>query len=156
MKRAKRGFASRLSSKNSLCEHETRAALRGLPMLLVPVKVDRSSIHGLGIFSAQPIKRYARIWQFTPGFDLDLDPSELERHPAHFRATMLHYGYIDPRRKRFILCCDDYRFLNHSDTPNVQVDTTASPYGIYFAARDIFVGEELTVDYGVVEGTRPG
>jgi SET domain-containing protein len=68
---------------------------------------------------------------------------------------MLHYGYIDPRRNRFILCCDDYRFMNHSDTPNVQVDTGADPHGRDFAARDIEVGEELTVDYGIVEGARP-
>jgi hypothetical protein len=99
--------------------------------------------------------KHTRVWQFTPGFDLDLDPGELERQPAYFRATMLHYGYVDPRRNRFILCCDDYRFMNHSDTPNVQVDTGADPHGIDFAARDIEVGEELTVDYGIVEGARP-
>ena len=42
-------------------------------MLLVPVKVDRSSIHGLGIFASQAIRVNTRIWSFTPGFDLDLD-----------------------------------------------------------------------------------
>ena len=76
--------------------------LEELPMLLIPVHVDKSSIHGMGIFASQPIKVNARIWQFTPGFDLDLDPSALEQQPAHFRATMLHYGYIDPRRNRYI------------------------------------------------------
>jgi len=122
--------------------------------LLVPVRVDRSSIHGMGIFASQPIKVNARIWQFTPGFDLDLDPSALEQQPAHFRATMLHYGYIDPRRNRYILCCDDYRFINHSNTPNVRVDAAEDFYGVDFAARDIDTGEELTVDYGIVEGAR--
>jgi SET domain-containing protein len=126
-----------------------------LPMLLVPVNVDKSSIHGIGIFAAQPIKGDTRIWQFTPGFDLDLDPRALEHQPAHFRATMLRYGYIDPRCNRFILCCDDYRFINHSNTPNVRVDPTEDCYGVDFAARDIEAGEELTVDYGIVEGVRP-
>ena len=124
-------------------------------MLLVPVRVDKSSIHGMGIFASQPIKGNTPIWQFTPGFDLDLDPSALEQQPAHFRATMLHYGYIDPRRNRFILCCDDYRFINHSNVPNVQVDPTEDVHGVDFAARDIEAGEELTVDYGIVEGVRP-
>jgi len=124
-------------------------------MLLVPVSIDRSSIHGLGIFALQPIKANTRIWQFTPGFDLDLDPSALEQQPAHFRATMFHYGYIDPRRNRFVLCCDDYRFINHSDAPNVRADPAEDSYGVDFAARDIETGEELTVDYGIVEGARP-
>ena len=124
-------------------------------MLLVPVTVDRSSIHGMGIFASQLIRGNTRIWQFTPGFDLDLDPSALEQQPNHFRATMLHYGYIDHRRNRFILCCDDYRFINHSNAPNVRVDPTQDFYGVDFAARDIEAGEELTVDYGIVEGARP-
>jgi SET domain-containing protein len=39
--------------------------------------------------------------------------------------------------------------------PNVRVDPTGDFYGVDFAARDIETGEELTVDYGVVEGVRP-
>ena len=124
-------------------------------MLLIPVKVNRSLIHGIGIFASQAIDANTRIWSFTSGFDLALDPSALEQQPAHFRETMLHYGYIDPRRHRFILCCDDYRFINHSDTPNVRVDPGKELYGVDIAARDIQAGEELTVDYGIVEGRRP-
>ena len=124
-------------------------------MLLIPVQVNKSPIHGIGIFASQAIEADTYIWRFTPGFDLDIDPSVLELQPAHFREKMLHYGYIDPRRNRFILCCDDYRFINHSDTPNVRVDSGKELYGVDFAARDIQVGEELTIDYGIVEGRRP-
>ena len=124
-------------------------------MLLIPVKVNRSSIHGIGIFASQAIVADTCIWRFTSGFDLDIEPSALELQPAHFRESMLHYGYIDPRRHRFILCCDDYRFINHSDTPNVRVDIRQELYGVDFAARDIQAGEELTVDYGIVDGRHP-
>ncbi len=124
-------------------------------MLLVPVRVDRSPIHGLGIFTVAPLARGTLVWRFTPQFDLALDPAVLDEQPPHFRMTMLHYGYIDPRVNLFILCCDDYRFINHSDTPNVSVDPGADRYGVDVAARDIDAGEELTVDYGLVEGFRP-
>jgi len=68
---------------------------------------------------------------------------------------LLHYGYIDPRLRRFILCCDDARFINHSDTPNIVPEFDEGGYGIDVAARDIAEGEEITADYGIVEGARP-
>ena len=59
-------------------------------MLLIPVKVDRSPIRGLGIFAVTPIARGTRVWEFTPGFDLDIDPRKLEQHPKQFQEKMLH------------------------------------------------------------------
>lgn len=124
-------------------------------MLLITVRVDRSVIHGLGAFAVQPIAKGAEVWRFTPGFDLDLDPAALDDLPEHFRDTLLHYGYIDPRLGRYILAVDDARFFNHSDTPNLEVDFSQDPYGVDLAARDIAPGEELTIDYVWVEGRRP-
>ena len=123
--------------------------------MLIPVRVDRSPIHGLGVFAVHRIAKETVVWRFTPGFDLDVDPEVLDEQPSHFRQIMLHYGYIDPRLNRFILCCDDCRFINHSDTPNVRVVAGTEPYGLDVAARDIEPGEELTVDYEFVEGFRP-
>ena len=125
-------------------------------MLLVPVRVGPSLIHGLGAFAAAPIAEGTLVWRFTPGFDLDLDPRLLDEQPASFRDTLLHYGYIDPRAERFILCCDDARFINHSDSPNVGVRFELDRYGVDIALRDIAAGEEITVDYQAVEGSRPG
>jgi hypothetical protein len=125
-------------------------------MLLIPVRIDRSLIHGLGVFAVGPIARGTPIWRFTAGFDLDLDPGVLAQQPAHFRQVMLHYGYIDRRLNRFVLCCDDYRFVNHSDTPNVEAGPQVDDHGVDVAARDIDAEEEITVDYRFVEGARPG
>jgi uncharacterized protein len=124
-------------------------------VLLVPVRVGQSDIHGLGAFALEPISRGTTVWRFTPGFDLELNPSILDAQPQHFRRSLLHYGYIDARLNRFILCCDDARFINHSDTPNVRSDFDLDRYGIDVAVRDIAAGEEITVDYKLVEGSRP-
>ena len=124
-------------------------------MLLVKTRVDRSSIHGFGSFAVIPIPEGSEVWRFTPGFDLDLDPRCLESQPPLFRERLLHYGYIDPRLHRYILCCDDARFINHSDEPNVRPDVTRDRYGTDVALRDIAAGEEITIDYRLVEGSRP-
>lgn len=124
-------------------------------MLCVPVQVRPSPIHGLGVFATEPIPQGTEVWRFTPGFDLDLDPRVLEEQPPHARARLLHYGYLDPWLNRFILCCDDARFINHSDTPTLCGDRVTDRYGVDFAARDVGAGEELTLDYQAVEGMRP-
>jgi hypothetical protein len=121
-------------------------------MLLVRVQVDRSAIEGLGVFALEPIAKDTPVWRLTPGFDLD--PELVEAQPEPLRERLLHYGYIDPRLGRYILCCDDARFLNHSDTPYLRPDFSRDLYGIEIAVRDIVAGEELTVDYRSVEGER--
>jgi uncharacterized protein len=124
-------------------------------VLLVSVVVQPSPIHGLGTFAVAPIAKGTPVWRFTPGFDLDIDPAALERQPGHFRKVLLHYGYLDTRLQRYILCCDDARFINHSAEPNLASDYSADRYGVDVAARDIARGEELTIDYGLVEGLSP-
>jgi SET domain-containing protein len=124
-------------------------------MLLVRVHIKPSKIHGLGAFAVDAIARGTAVWRFTPRFDLDLDPALLDAQPRHFRERLLHYGYIDARLSRFILCCDDARFINHSDTPNLLSDFDRDRYGVDIAGRDIVAGEEITIDYRLVERCRP-
>jgi SET domain-containing protein len=107
------------------------------------------------VFAVDPIPSGTEVWRFTPGLDLDLDPSVLDAQSPLARESLLHYGYIDLRLHRYILGCDEVRFFNHSDTPNVMPDFTLDRYGVYSAVRDIAAGEEITVNYEWVDGERP-
>jgi len=121
-------------------------------MLLVPVRVAPSPIRGLGVFTLEPIREGRDVWRFTPGFDLDLDPALVEAQPEPFRGRLLHYGYIDPRLRRYILCADGARSINHGEHANLRADYAGDRYGVGRAARDIDAREELTPDYRVLEG----
>ena len=61
----------------------------------------------------------------------------------------------DRNMRRIILCFDDARFVNHSDTPNVATDYAQDPYGLDVALRDIATGEEVCWDYSTSIGS-PG
>jgi SET domain-containing protein len=124
-------------------------------VLLVRTRVDRSAIHGLGLFAAEHVPRGTRVWCFTPGFDLELDPAVLDEQPALLRERLEHYGYVDPQLSRYILCCDDARFINHSSNPNLTTDRSLGRHGVDVACRDIAPGDELTIDYLTIEGSRP-
>lgn len=118
-------------------------------MLLVRTYLAASAIHGIGLFAAEPIAGGTTIWEFTPGFDLDLSEADLDRLSKPCRVRVLEYAYFNAARQRYILCSDDARFINHSDTPNT-IDRgfgAADAEGTTVAARDIQSGEEITSDY---------
>jgi hypothetical protein len=72
------------------------------------------------------------------------------------RTFFSHYGYLDRNVQRIILCFDDARFVNHSDSPNVATDYALDAYGVDVALRDIARGEELTMDYANFEEAARG
>jgi SET domain-containing protein len=113
-------------------------------MFLVPTFLRPSPIHGIGVFTQISIAKGAKIWEFTPGFDHVYAESDLAALTEVQRATVLFYGYCDPRwADKIVLCGDNARHFNFSAEPNtVELDFSAPPAS--YAARDIAAGEELT------------
>jgi uncharacterized protein len=119
-------------------------------VLLVRTRIGPSTIHGTGLFAAEPIREGTRLWEFTHGFDVYLEPAEIDALPPTSRAQMQKYTYRDAKTGRCVLCADDARFFNHCDAPNT-IDL-AGAEGVTIAARDIAAGEELTCDYRAFDG----
>jgi uncharacterized protein len=116
-------------------------------MLLVDTELRPSPIHGIGVFSKQFIPSGSIVWSFTPGFDLEIEPPEIDRLSPPAREQFLRYSYLDVLTGKYVLCFDDGRFFNHSDSPNVIDGLTPDTAQSSIAVRDIFPGEELTCDY---------
>ena len=118
-------------------------------MMLVKTRLGLSAIHGIGLFADQDIPKGTPVWEFTEGFDQAIPREQLDKVPEAARADFLKYSYTSKKNgKYYILCCDDARFFNHSEDPNVM----SRPNGnvnedLDIAARDIQRGEELTCDY---------
>ena len=114
-------------------------------MLLVKTILGPSPIHGIGIFANEFIAKGTVIWEFTPGFDVYVNPDEVQRLSAAAQVQMLKYCHRERETGQYVLCADDARFFNHSDQPNTY--DLPGREGPTVAARDIEVGEELTCDY---------
>jgi SET domain-containing protein len=117
-------------------------------MMLVETEVRRSPIHGLGVFLLAPVRKGELIWRFDSRIDRTYVPEEIESLPAHIQRYLTTYSTWHQDSGVFVLCGDNGRYFNHSDTPNTISSGIA--FGDDRAARDLDAGEELTSDYRTI------
>lgn len=116
---------------------------------MVKTKIGPSKIHGLGLFADQFIAKGTPIWKFKRDFDLKYTEAELNQLSEPPREQFLHYcySYTDKTGHYYVVCADDYRFLNHSIKPNItNTDVADEEEGVDIAIADIQIGEELVCD----------
>jgi uncharacterized protein len=121
-------------------------------MMCVENYLDKSPIHGIGVYAGAFIPRGTLIWEFTPGFDQVHPDASLAQLTPVQRAIVLFYCYREPGLDGVVLCCDNARHYNFDANPNS--GTGPRPTRVHgclstFALRDIQPGEELT--YAVEE-----
>ena len=114
-------------------------------MLLIETRLKRSRIHGIGLFADKRIRKGTKIWRYSKDIDLVLSPKNLQHLAEPSRKQITAYIYKDIITKQIVLCGDDARYFNHSNTPNV-IDVPGDPY-LCIAKRNIRKGEELTHNY---------
>ncbi len=113
-------------------------------MMLVRSYLAPSPIEGLGVYAVEPIKKGDAVWKFDRTFDQLISLDQVNAAPDHVREFIDRYSYAFHDDPSFVvLDADDGRYMNHSDTPNL--DFRDPEWGV--ALRDIAAGEELTCDY---------
>lgn len=114
-------------------------------MMLVPTYLDKSAIHGIGVFASDFVAAGTRVWEFTADFDQVFLEEALATLSPLQRETVLFYGYMEPGIDGVVLCCDNARHFNLLRDANCGSGRHASQnYLSTFALRDIAAGEELT------------
>jgi SET domain-containing protein len=118
-------------------------------MLMIPVEVRKSEIHGQGIFALHDIRESAVIWQFEPGLDRRVSLFAIKHTEPRMREYIMERGYINPHQPdQFVLCLDAAQFLNFApigQKPNLALGGIQDGEHILLAAVDISAGTELTV-----------
>ena len=111
-------------------------------MLLIKTRLDRSPIHGIGVFALEDIEAGAPVWEFVADFDSKWTVNQFQNFPEEAKAYIRRHGFFD--QGFFFLDRDNSHFMNQADDANlVEGETGESTPGLV-AARRIFAGEELT------------
>jgi len=112
-------------------------------MIIVPTYLNKSEIHGFGVFANDFIPQGAKVWEFNPTFDITFTEQQFEALPPATRAEIeIHLYQPEPGGLLYYESTMG-KYMNHSREPNVDF----SEIGVGWATRDIQAGEELTCDY---------
>ena len=117
-------------------------------MMMVDTEVRASSIHGLGTFLLEPVSKGQLIWRFDSRVDHIFSEEELATLPEHMQRFLRTYSTWHDGLKLWVLCGDNGRHFNHSDTPNTI--SMGIAFGDDVAADDLPAGTELTTDYKTI------
>ena len=109
-------------------------------MFLIDTYLDKSKIHGIGVFSKENVNKGEQIKEERPEFEIEFNKNKLPSMPLSLAKLIDTHAY---ERKIgsgiLVLGLDNEKYLNHSDDPSVNDD------GI--ALKNIKIGDEITIDY---------
>ena len=106
-------------------------------MLVIKTKLDKSPIHGIGLFTIEKIEKGQTISQLNE-FDIKIKKEDIP--PKYIEMFEFYFGVEEEFYQTYF---DNMRFMNHSNNPNC-ID---AKNGMCIAIKDIEIGEELTCDY---------
>ncbi len=103
--------------------------------------VQRSSIHGYGVFIKQPIKKGE--------FIAELQGSRVIYKSTVYGQSNRYNDWIGIGKDTWIDPIDEFQYLNHSCNPNTGLKGLRKLR--LYALRDLTPGEEITIDYSTTE-----
>jgi hypothetical protein len=117
-------------------------------MLMVETELRQSQIHGTGVFLMTPVRKGELIWRFDSRIDRVYSEEEIATLPEGVRNFLRVYSTWHEATQLWILCGDNGRHFNHSDTPNTL--SLGAGFGDDLAAEDLPAGAELTTNYALI------
>ena len=109
-------------------------------MMLIDTYLDKSKIHGVGVFSNQNVKKGERIKEVRPEFEIEFNSENLPKMPLSLAKFIDTHSHERGRGSNtLVIGIDNEKYLNHIEDRSVYDD------GI--ALKDIKIGDEITIDY---------
>ncbi len=115
-------------------------------MIHIKYKLDRSHLHGVGLFADENLHKGQLIYSASPLLDVNITQKQFESLSKEEQEEVEWWGFKIPNEDVWHVDFDVSKFINHSYEATATQDSNHSD-AYLIASRDITVGEELTQNY---------
>lgn len=115
-------------------------------MMHIKYKLDKSPVHGIGLYTDEDIKEGQLVYSASPRLDVNLSDEEYKKLSKNEQDEIMYWGFWDKDNNVWHVDFDNSKFINHSYKPTVTQDIDHGD-AYLIATRDLKKGEELTQNY---------
>jgi SET domain-containing protein len=115
-------------------------------MIHIDYKLKESDLHGIGLFTTEPIKKGDLVYTASPLLDLNITQEQFDGLSEKERQEILWWGFFDEPSQKWHVDFDVSKFINHATQATV-TQSIEHDEAYLVAARDIEAEEELTQNY---------
>ncbi len=112
-------------------------------MIIVPTLLEKSPIHGFGVFSKGFIPKGTKAWEWNEKFDIKITEEEFPTLAKSVQEELEIHMYQPEEKGYYLYETTMGKYMNHSRTPNIDFSIVSEGW----TTRDIQPNEELTCDY---------
>ena len=115
-------------------------------MLHIKYKLDRSKLHGIGLFTVENLGKRQLVYTASPILDVNLTQEQFNLLDEKEKKEVAYWGFWDESNRIWHVDFDSSRFINHSPNPTLTQDPNHKDTYLV-TARALKAGEELTQNY---------
>ena len=88
----------------------------------ISYKLDRSPIHGIGLFTAEDVAKGQLIYTASPVIDMDITDDQFKSLSATEKKEIQYWGFFDEPSQCWHVDFDVSKFINHAYDGTVTQD----------------------------------
>lgn len=115
-------------------------------MIHINYKLKASDLHGVGLFTDQPLQKGTLVYTASPLLDVNITQEQFDTLSQKEKDEILWWGFFDEPSQLWHVDFDVSKFINHSYDPTL-TQAAGHDDAYLIATKDIDAGEELTQNY---------
>ena len=115
-------------------------------MIYIKYKLDKSKIHGIGLFTDENLKMGQLVYTASPILNINITQEQFNSLDEKEKREVRWWGFWDEPNNVWHVDFDASKFINHSFKPTLTQNSSHKD-AYLITTRKVKKGEELTQNY---------